>query len=138
MKSKILKSLCGLLTVTSMVSIVACNPGVQQTGDDVDYAKTQLYVYNNNGGFGNKWIQNVKTRFESQYANWEGAGGKKGVQIIVEDGKRGGTDFLEIMSADRNEIIFTESVQYYEFVSRNLLYDISDFIEEPLSQFGEI
>ncbi|MBQ8685735.1 MAG: hypothetical protein IJ514_06170 [Clostridia bacterium] len=131
------KTICSLLAVTTAaVALAGCNP-YDDDEVEIDETKTQLYVYNYNGGYGSKWLDNVKNRFETQFAGYEGENGKVGVQVIVENGKRLGTAYLEVIATDRNEVIFTESIYYYDFVSRGLLCDMGDAVTTPLTEYNE-
>lgn len=48
-------------------------PGGGDTGitEEVDTARTQLYVSNFNGGYGDEWLKTLKTRFEEFYKDTE-------------------------------------------------------------------
>ena len=129
----------GLLMATSFTALTACGGGEDVVGDieKVDNTKTQLYVYNFDGGFGSKWLNEVKGRFESTYANYEGKDGKVGVQVIVENGKNDGGKLLEDINNNRNEIIFTENVAYYQYIGKGGMYDITDITTSALTDYNE-
>lgn len=82
-------------------------------GVTIDTTKTQLFVFNYNGGYGREWFYDVIDRFETKYENYEGVNGKKGVQIVPDTfNKTLGTSFERNMG--NNEIYFTESAFYYK------------------------
>ena len=67
------KKLLALFLCT--VTAVLCFGCTKQ--EQVDDTKTYLYVEVYNGGFGAEWLDGVKTRFETAYADYE-VGDKKG------------------------------------------------------------
>lgn len=130
--------LTGIFLASSIVSLASCDNGdVVGTIEGVDKNKTQLYVYNFDGGFGTKWLNEVKGRFETKYADYAGTDGKVGVQIIVENGKNDGGKLLEDISNNRNDIIFTENVSYYQYIAKKGMYDITDITTSPLTEYNE-
>lgn len=105
-------------------------------GVEIDNSKTQLYVYNYNGGYGREWLYDIIDRFEAEYADYEGVNGKKGVQIVPDTfSKTLGTSFYQNMG--NNEIYFTEEVFYYNFVSSGKILDLTTALTTPLEEFGE-
>lgn len=80
--------------------------------EQIDSTKTQLYVYNYDGGYRTDWLYAAKERYEALHAedtNWET--GKKGVQIYVNPPKMG-IDANKVKS-NRDEIYFAEDVPYF-------------------------
>ena len=127
----------------SMSTFAACGGGGgDESSEDpyanvqIDATKTQLNVYNYNGGFGKEWLYDVIERFEEKYKDYQGANGKVGVQIIPEStSKTLGTDFLK--NPGHNDVFFTEDVFYYDWVNENKMLDLTDALTAPLSEFGE-
>ena len=122
-----------ILVVFSLLTLTACDEeGVVGSIEKVDHTKTQLYVYNYDGGYGQKWLNEVKGRFESAYVDYEGKDGKVGVQVLIENGKNDGGKLLDDINNNRNEIIFTENVSYYLLyvsplpIHNKTLYALSD------------
>ena len=128
-----------LTSALSLVALTSCDGGGDVIGsiDKVDQTKTQLYVYNYDGGFGTKWLNEVKGRFETTYADYQGKDGKVGVQVLVENGKNDGNKLLDDINNNRNEIIFTENVSYYQFIAKRGMYDITDITTSTLSDYNE-
>ena len=137
MKKMSKKMLAGVLALCMSVATMGCGNSLLGDTEEADSAKTQLYVYNYDGGYGSKWLQNIKQRFEEAYADYEGENGKVGVQLIIENGKTHGAEFETSISGSRHEVIFTENVQYYDFVNQELLYDLTDVLTTPLEEYGE-
>lgn len=128
---KLLKQIAvgGLAGLVSF-GVVGCNRG----GESVDESKTQLYVATFAGGFGSSWMDTLADRFETKYANVSFEEGKTGVQVIVKP-ERELTNETLVAKLDgmTHEIIFTESINYYDLQMRGILYDISDAITKPLN-----
>ena len=100
-----------VLCLTAALGASGCGsvviPGDEQT-ETVDTEKTQLYVYNYNGGYRTEWLYKAKARYEELHkddTNWES--GKKGVQIMVTPAKSA-TD-VETIKKSKSEIYFIES-----------------------------
>ena len=135
---KIKLLLASLLMVFSLVALTACDDDdVIGSIEEVDYTKTQLYVYNFDGGYGQKWLNEVKGRFETAYADYPGKDGKVGVQVLVENGKNDGGKLLDDIKNNRNEIIFTENVAYYQYIAKGGMYDVTDITTSALSDYNE-
>ncbi len=119
--------LCGV----SLFGTAACggviNPDDGESGEGVDSSKTQLYVYNYNGGYKTEWLYKAKARYEKLHendTNWET--GKKGVQILVSPGKLAIDS--DSIKKDKYEIYFTESVDYHSYAAKGTYADISDVL----------
>lgn len=108
-------------------------------GEKIDKSKTQLYVGNYKGGYGDAWLRGAKKRFEALYKDKSFEAGKTGVQIVIDNGDRSicGTSLFDKIALSNNELFFTESIYYQDFVSAGKLLDITDAVTEPLSEFDE-
>lgn len=120
------------------VSALGCGATIagckRDKGEEVDESRTQLYVSSYAGGFGSEWLQSLKTRFEEAYAEESYESGKKGVQVLIDDGESSGASIA--LSANSNEVIFTESVPYYNWVKSKSIVDISDVVADVIAQDG--
>lgn len=96
-------------------------------GEKTDESKTQLYVSNYNGGYGEAWLNSVKEGFEREYADYE-LNGKKGVQILIDNAKVLGAATVDTAKASKNEIFFNEEVYYESLIQNNVALDISDIV----------
>lgn len=137
MKRKIQRTLAGLIVICMMVLTVGCGADLMSDEEKADATKTQLYIYNFNGGIGTKWLDDIKERFEETYADYKGANNKVGVQLIIENGKTNGLEFESSLAGSRYDVVFTEGVQYYDFVNQDLLYDLTDALTTELKEAGE-
>ena len=113
-----------LAVVLSSLSLfsVACN-----RDSEIDTSKVQIYVSNYNGGFGDEWLQKIKTDFESEYSDYVFED-KNGVQIIINNHKANSTE-LAAVSASKNEVYFLSGSYYEEAIKGNFL-DITDIVTE--------
>ncbi|MDD4125799.1 MAG: extracellular solute-binding protein [Eubacteriales bacterium] len=102
----------------------------------IDSTKTQLYVYNYDGGVGTDWLERVQERFENEYAETKFEPGvmvngveKKGVQIVISAEKSVPTATL---ASSNNEVFFLQTINYNELASQGRLLDISDIMTKKL------
>ena len=124
MKKRIALLLVFLLTLTAGFTMAGC--GSEKKG--IDETKTQLYVYNFDGGVGSDWLEAVSARFEEKYADteFEPGTGKKGVEIVPGKGK----DSLTTIATSEYNVIFDERVTYNDYISQGLFLDITDIVAE--------
>ena len=119
-------------------NIVGCARSNPDDGTvEVDTTKTQLYVNNFNAGFGDDWFEMLIDRFEEAYKDTEFEEGKKGVQVIPNQGKYRGVTLIESVKNSRDQVYLTEAVYYYDFLSRGAMLDITDVVTEDLTEYGE-
>ena len=130
--------LCGLMLFTGFTACGGKNPGSGEIEKE-DASKTQLYVYNFNGGYGSEWLKNVKRRFEAAYddTEFEPGTGKRGVQVIIDNTKSGNVTIEETIGSSHDEVFFLELASMQSLIRKGLLLDITDAITEPLTEFGE-
>ena len=141
MKKSLKKIITTLLAATMCFSVAACSPANPDGGEEenVDTTRTQLYVYNFNGGFGTEWLKAAKTRFEAKHAEDVLEDGKKGVQIIIKANKdsNNGDTFWNNIPKAREEVYFVEGADYYKLVGNGTMLDITEAVTTPLSEYGE-
>ena len=134
---KVKKLLALLLAGVMVVSIAGC--GAKRV-EEVESDKTQLYVGVAATGIGDAWLKDAISRFEEKYADTSFEEGKKGVQVIISENNKTnmmGPTLVDVIETMETEVFFTESVFYYEWIKKNRLYDITDAVNEPLTEFGE-
>ena len=152
MKKRILSVAMSVLTLASVTAMSGCFGGGGNSGgggilggfdnpiiENIDTKKTQIYVHNYNGGYGDEWLKDAKKRFETLYANWEGDNGKVGVQVYIDNSKNNNTFGLiaNNCKTSRDQVWFTQGVPYHDLVAQGVMYDITDVVTEKLSKFGE-
>ena len=112
--------------------------GCDEAGDvKIDETKTQIYVFNFSGGFGVEWLDAVIKRFEEDFKNYPGLDGKVGVQVIPDNQKITGTGVLSSMAGNKNYVLFTEGINYFDFVSQGVCLDLTEMLNETLTQYDE-
>ncbi len=140
---KIKKSLALIMALSlSLSTLAACGGNTDDSTKPLDEGKTQLYVYSYPGGYGNDWLTKVSERFEKAYEDYEGVNGKVGVQIMPDtENKTIGTSFLDTVLTEKNEVFFTESVFYYDWVkgdgTSDKLLDLTTAVTTPLTDLNE-
>ena len=117
-----------LLTLCTVGTFVGCSDSFGNTGwnEELDTKKTQLYVRNYQGGFGNKWLYNGKAKLEAKYAGVSLETGKKGVQVLITDIKE--TPQISNIQNDIYEVYFVEKVNYLYLQKQNVVEDITDIV----------
>lgn len=129
-----------VLTVGSSC-FTACDGGREQIGEVIEADKTQLFIFNCNGGVGDEWLNAIARDFEAKHANdtnWET--GKKGVQVVIDPelvATAQGTSLIDTIHTKRDYIYFTEAVYYNDWVAENKLVDISAYLNTPLTEYNE-
>lgn len=134
---KLKKVLAATLALVMTASVAGC--GAKRT-NKVDGNRTTLYVGNFAGGIGDEWLKSAIAKFEEKYADTSFEEGKKGVQVLIGDNNKTtmlGTELEKVISTSQNEVFFTESVYYYDWVSKGLIRDITDAVKAPLTEFDE-
>lgn len=122
MKKVIALSMTALLAMTGLVG---CRDGLE--GEiEIDHTKTQLYVYNYDGGVGSEWFDKVVARFEQEYAGEHFEQDKTGVQIIPKKTKSG---FDSLLQSSKNAVFFVQQAYYNELISQNKIMDITDVVK---------
>ena len=105
--------------------------------ETIDENKTQLIVSNYDGGFGTAWLEDIKERFETAYAETVYEPGKKGVQILLDPNKVEGDAFA--WSNTDAQVAFTEKMstnKLMQMASLGQLLDVTDVLDTILAQDG--
>lgn len=130
MKKTMRKTVCLTLLVSTLLASAGCGaagPGPQEA---IDKTKTQLRIYNFDGGVGTDWLYELETAFEAKYAEVPFEKDKKGVQVLVVPGK----DNPASITSSNYDILFTEGVYYNDLIASGELLDISDIVTGSLSE----
>lgn len=129
-----------LLIVVSLATLLfACDNDTvdDPTKEEIDTTRTQIYVYNFAGGYGSDWLVSLKKRYEELHKDDVYEEGKKGVQIYINAQKTGIDGYMSNILDNRDEIYFTEYVNYYTLLSKGLVADISAAVTGDLSAYGD-
>ena len=138
MKKNLKKLIALMLAITTVISCAAMLAGCGESIDDpnrfvedVDAARTQLYVGYFNGGIGLSWLTEAKRLFEEIYPEY---------QIMIDTGKDEYQSevLLSNIKTNRQDMYLVDSFDYYKFVSKgNLLADLTEATTTPLTEYGE-
>lgn len=105
--------------------------------EQIDKSRTQLYVYNFNGGYGADWLNSVKIRYEELHKDDVYEEGKKGIQIYVTNKKESIETLTNSILDNREEVYFTEYAYYYTLKAAGVLGDITEAVTADLSAYGD-
>ena len=135
MKKNLFKaSVSVALAACLAVGGVACG----RSGDEkVDKKKSQIYIQSWNGDFHLTWLEKIADRFEEEYKDYSFEEGKKGVQVFVNPGSVVYDSFTTTISTMTEEIFVGEQMNYYLYVNKDTVMDISDAVTTPLTEYGE-
>ena len=115
-----------LVLITAVTLATGCRKG-NVDGIEIDPNRTQLYVYNYDGGVGSAWLDKVIARFESKYAGESFENGKTGVQVIPKKTKSG---FESLLQTSNNAVFFAQQVYYNELAAQNKILPITDVVRD--------
>ena len=126
-----------LMGATTMSAFSACG-GTKVQDEEYDATKANLTVATFDGGVGRAWLDDAAARFEELYkdaTNFQE--GRTGVNIIVDGSKDkyGGKTLSE--KALNKDVYFTEGVDYYDFVNKGKVADITDVLTGSMTTYGE-
>lgn len=131
---KLTRILTILLSAITLFNVAAC--GGNEEKSDVTY----LYVGSYGGGFGEEWLKQLEKGFEEKYKDYSFEDGKVGVDVIPITNKAtmSGTQLISSLKSEQREtVFFTIDALYYDYIKEGLLYDITDAVSSPLSDYGE-
>lgn len=140
MKSTFKRIIAISLAVLVCLAVTACAEYEGQDqfeNEQVDTSKTQLYVFNFNGGYGAEWLGELKVRYEELHKDDVYEEGKKGIQIIVNNNKGNAAAIADQILSNREEVYFTEYAYYYALMQQGILGDITDAVTGDMSAYGD-
>ena len=117
-----LLSLCGL----GLFSGCSGNPSAGDYSEEIDETRTQLYVYNYNGGYGTEWLSRAKEAYEELHKDDVYEQGKKGIQIMINATKNSIT--TTTVKENTDEVYFAEKAFYYQYIAEDAFADITEAI----------
>lgn len=116
-----------LIIVLCCVFLMAgCDRG--EITEKIDKTKTQLTVYNFDGGIGTDWLYTIKKMFEEQYADKSFEEGKVGAQIFVIPQKTNGYGLISTFAGSTYDVMFNEYLRYNDYLSQGILLDITEWV----------
>lgn len=142
-----MKRIAALVLGTVMaVSCIGCGGkgsfGGVRSDVEIDKNKTNLIIGMVDGGVGDEWLKAAIKKFEEKYADTSFEEGKKGVQVIIGSKNRTtmmGEALKELVGTEgcNDDIFFTESVYYQWWARSGKMLDITEYVNEPLTEFGD-
>lgn len=137
MKKSLKKMLACVLAVLMCFSVfVGCAP-TDPNVEQINPNKSQLFVFNFNGGYGTSWLEEAKVRYEELHKDDVYEPGKKGIQIYINAQKTGVEALSTSIIDGRDEVFFTEYAYYYTLKNRGVLGDITDAVTADLGAYGD-
>lgn len=125
-----------LMLLSFVLPLTGCRGDDEQIS--IDETKSQLYVGVWDGGFRNNWVTTWGKKFEALHAETSFEPGKKGVEIVPNLSKVYLADTLAYnIEKQKDEICFSEQTNYYFMRKQNCVYDISEWVKTPLTEYGE-
>lgn len=133
---KLKKALSIILTAVLAIGVAVLAVGCKGGDDGFKEVegKTNIRVATYNGGLGKAWLEDAARAFEAKFANKSFESGKTGVAISVEYCQGG--DMMESQNLNK-DLYLTEVFDYYTYVNKNRLADISDVVKGDLEEVGE-
>lgn len=133
MKRKIAACFLAVLMCLFIVPFVGCTTKPER---EVDQSKTQLHIGVYNGGLGYEWVEKLSERFEELFSEYQGEGGKVGVQVWFDAQKeKFETASLQGMldaNATQNDIYLSTS-DPKDFINKaEYTTDITDIVNEKV------
>ena len=122
------------LSAICALGAIACSPKPDE-GSGGDDSKSQLLVYNYNGGVGSVWLDKVIDRFEEKFADYSFEPGKLGVEVTPTKTKDNAT--LNHITTTAEDVFFSEWVDIPALVSQGRVVDIHDIVTTPLNEVLE-
>jgi len=104
MKRKLFTFLLALLSVFFCFTVIGCIDKDKE--EKQDPLRTQLYVSNFNGGYGDEWLRTAKRRFEESQKDISYQNGRTGVQIMIENSKNAAS--IATMAVATQEVFFNQ------------------------------
>ena len=132
MKTK--RLLAVLMCCLTACTMVACGNNRGDDEDPIDPTKTQLYVSNYDGGFGDEWLRALADRFEELHKDDKLEEGKTGIQVRLVNAKKQGNQILDEMLTSTAEVFFTEGLPYRDGALQDYFLDITDAVTTPLTE----
>ena len=127
--TKAVNVILSLIIGFSAFSLMGC-------GDDggggvvIDEGKTTLYINHYYGGVGDKWLDEVISKFESQNSDYQGVNGKVGVQVVKNNQKKDGETLFSELGSTSDDVFFTDKSKLYDMIISGYVLDISSVVTE--------
>lgn len=128
MKKKLFKVLAvAFAAVLSLSVFTACGEKAESNNKPVDNTKTQLYVGVSDGGYGQKWINDLIERFEAVYTDIQ-------VWPTFEKDLFSDTSLYMNMASRSEDLYFVSAITYQNYINSGLLADMTDLVTTPMNE----
>lgn len=126
------KIILALLIMVMILSNTAIIGGCSDDSEDIDPNRTQLYVGVFEGGYGTDWLYKFKELYEAKNPS---------AQIMIRPKKNEYTsnallNTISIKTKGSPDLYFAP-INYYDFASSGKLLDVTDTVNEKLTEYGE-
>lgn len=136
MKTKRIMALTAALLMGA-TTLGACG-GTVVENSTMDVTKANLTVGTYDGGVGGAWLEEAAARFEEKYKDaTHFQEGRVGVKVSVDPDKTNYSGQQLMEKALTKDVYFTEGVEYYTFVNRGKVANITDVVTGSMSTYGE-
>ena len=125
MKNTMKKALCMSMALLVCGSVTACGGGGDDDGRTNPNASQTLNVAYFNGGVSVEWLTELELEYEKLNPD---------VEVLINSELKDELKNQKLMSdiANRNEdVFFTHTISYNEFVNRDLFLNITDVVKAP-------
>lgn len=132
--NRLTKIICIALCMLISALGVGCAPNDGER-KDISY----LYIGTYGGGYGDKWLEDLAVEFEEMYKEHSFEDGKKGVDVVIDSNKvtmTGGV-LIDSITGMRDTLFFTNAFYYNDWLSRDLIEDITEAVSTPLTEYGD-
>ena len=132
MDRKIIKK--GIFALAAMTLLAACGGGEGGGGDSGSKAVLEVITFD--GGVGSEWLRKAAAEFTQLNQDREDfQEGKVGVQINVKADRSCGGGNLRTAEL-KQDVYFTENIDYYYMTNNNKFADITDILTTPNADDG--
>ena len=126
-----------LMSATTMSAFSACG-GTVVNSNKQDETKANLNVATYDGGIGYEWLEEAARRFEEKYKDADYfQEGRVGVKVHVDKNKDTYAGSKLADASLTKDVYFTESVEYYNFVNKGKVADITDVVTGSMAAYNE-
>ncbi len=134
MKKKLVAQALSLAIIAGTVGgAVGCGPTVL---NEVDETMTQIYISAYDAGYGREWLDTFAVEFQELHKETSFEENKMGVQVFVDWNQNNASTLIGSLGSNPNDLFFNHA-NYYELVNSGKALNISSWLKEDLSEYGD-